>query len=77
MRPDPLLIWLLILALYFGIVAAACLLPIGDAMTLEISGHSIGQGAQNLSFAGDLLNVSIMQNDTGQGWNVTLLGAST
>jgi hypothetical protein len=74
MRFDPLYVWLLLLAPYFGIIAV-CLLNV-NAMTLEISGHSAGQGAQNLSFAGDLLNVSIVQNGTGQGWNVTLVGVS-
>lgn len=71
MRLDPLLIWLLILAMYFGIVAVACLLPTGHAATLNISGNISGQGFQNLSYAGDQLNVSILQNTFGCTWNIT------
>lgn len=58
---------LVLLALICGCIAA-------DAVTLSITGHSSGQGYQNLSYAGDLLNVSIMQNNTG--WNISLNGGS-
>jgi hypothetical protein len=46
----------------------------GQAVDLSITGHITGQGIQNLSYAGDLLNVSIYQN--GSGWNFTLLGGA-
>ena len=58
---------LILLALTCGCIAA-------DAVSLSISGHSTGQGFQNLSYAGDLLNVSILQN--GTGWNISHLGGS-
>jgi hypothetical protein len=54
---------LVLIALTCGCIAA-------DAVTLSISGHSSGQGLQNLSYAGDLLNVSILQN--GTGWNFSI-----
>lgn len=46
---------------------------IAGAVSLEISGHAAGQGYQNLSFSGDLLNVSLWQN--GTAWNITAMGA--
>lgn len=58
-------------ALYFGLISAVCLLS-AHALELTISGSSTGQGTLNLSFAGDLINVSILQNSSWQGWNVTL-----
>lgn len=78
MRLDPLPIWLAVLAMCFGIVAAVCLLTTTPAHCIElnISGHSIGQGMQNLSFVGDLINVSILQNSSFQGWNITIQGAT-
>lgn len=48
------------------------LLTTGQAVELSISSNSAGQGLQNLSFVGDHLNVSIQQNSSWQGWNVTL-----
>jgi hypothetical protein len=45
-----------------------------DAVSLSISGYSSGQGVQNLSFAGDLLNINISQNSSFQGWNITIQG---
>jgi len=68
MKIDQLYLWLACLALYFGIISFACL---ASAMSLSIMGHSSGQGLQNLSFAGDLLNVSILQNATAMDWNIT------
>jgi hypothetical protein len=72
MRLDPLYFWLAVLAICFGIMALVLLLPIGDALELSITGHSAGAGYQNLSFAGDLLNVSIQQN--GSSWNLSIGG---
>jgi len=57
----------------FLIFLAFCILSmLADAVTLQVRGHSTGQGLQNLSFTGDLLNVSLWQN--GSGWNISLLG---
>jgi hypothetical protein len=62
--------------LAFGVLCLAWWLfsPV-CCIELNISGHSSGQGVQNLSFVGDLINVSIQQNSSWAGWNVTL-GAS-
>ena len=46
-----------------------CLLILAGAVELHISGSSSGTGLQNLSFVGDALNVSLLQN--GTGWNIT------
>lgn len=66
--------WYVLLLLFFGgawyIISS---LP-ADAMTLSIQGHSTGTGYQNLTFAGDLLNVSLAQN--GSAWNLSLQGAA-
>jgi len=73
MTLKELLIGIAALALGCGIVAAVCLLIApAHAIELSIMGHSSGQGMQNLSFVGDALNVSILQNSSFQGWNVTL-----
>jgi hypothetical protein len=61
-------ILLALLVITCGCIAA-------DAVSLNISGHSSGQGYQNLSFAGDLLNINISQNSSFQGWNITIHGA--
>jgi hypothetical protein len=73
MRIDPLYIWLAALAIISGIFYIICLHA--GAVELSITGSATGQGIQNLSFVGDALNVSILQNSSFQGWNVTL-GAS-
>jgi hypothetical protein len=46
-----------------------CLSILAGAVELHISGSSSGTGLQNLSFVGDALNVSLLQN--GTGWNIT------
>jgi hypothetical protein len=56
-----------LLVLLCGCIAA-------DAVSLNISGHFSGQGFQNLSYAGDLLNVNLSQN--GTGWNIILGGVA-
>ena len=60
--------------------AAACmwmlvfaLLILAGSVELHISGSSSGTGLQNLSFVGDALNVSLLQN--GTGWNITAVSA--
>lgn len=76
MRPDPLHIWLLILALYFGIISAACLLTTpGQAVELFISGNSAGQGLHTLSFLGEHLNASIMQGNNST-WLINATGVA-
>ena len=61
------------LVLYFDAIILHCLLTApAHGIELSITGHSSGQGLQNLSFVGDLINVSILQNSSFQGWNVTL-----
>jgi hypothetical protein len=72
MRPDPLHIWWGALAFCTGMALVLAMLSVGQAIELSIVGHSSGQGLQNLSFYGDALNVSILQNGSWQGWNVTL-----
>lgn len=63
------------LALYFGaIILLVVLIAPAHGIELSIMGHSSGQGMQNMSFAGDLINVSILQNSSWQGWNVSLGG---
>jgi hypothetical protein len=72
MRPDPLHIWWGFLAFWSGIILCLAMLSVGQAVELSIVGQSTGQGLQNLTFCGDALNVSILQNGSWQGWNVTL-----
>jgi hypothetical protein len=54
----------------FGLwLLTLCLSILAGAVELHISGSSSGTGLQNLSFVGDALNVSLLQN--GTGWNIT------
>lgn len=71
MTLKELLLGIAVLALGCGIVAAVCLL-IAPAHGIELSimGHSAGQGYQNLSFVGDALNVSILQNESFRNWSI-------
>jgi hypothetical protein len=41
---DRIWFWYLALAIWLGFIAAVCLLPIGHAATLSISGSAIGNG---------------------------------
>lgn len=50
------------------LASLACCL-VADAVTLNIFGSSSGDGLQNLSFSGDRINVSLLQN--GTGWTIT------
>lgn len=49
------------------LVCGGCVMA--DAVSLTISGHSSGQGTQNLTFVGDLMSVNLSQN--GTTWNIT------
>jgi hypothetical protein len=42
-----------------------------NAVSLWISGHSIGSGNLSMNFSGDALNVSILQNGTAWLINAT------
>lgn len=46
-----------------------CLSILAEAVELHITGSSSGTGLQNLSFVGEALNVSLLQN--GTGWTIT------
>lgn len=61
------------LILMIFLASLACCL-VADAVTLSISGHSSGDGQQNLSFSGDRINVSLSKN--GTGWNITAEGGA-
>jgi hypothetical protein len=65
----PFLIFLACLALYFGLLSILAI--VAGAVELLIVGNATGQGFQNLSYAGDDLNVSILANTFGCFWNVT------
>ena len=65
--------------LIMGLVVCILALSLpSDAVSLEISGHSTGTGLHNLTFLGDLLDVSIQQGNASDFWriNVTALEAS-
>ena len=66
----PPLLWYLMLA---AILALALLQVSADAVELQIvqiSGNSSGQGLHSLEFAGDLLNVSILQGGNNSFWHI-------
>ena len=54
-------------------ILGLCLSILAGAVELHISGSSSGTGLQNLSFVGEALNVSLLQN--GTGWNITAVTA--
>ena len=56
------------------LVSACCLAVTGKAANLTISSSAniTGQGHMDLSYTGELLNVSIWQNS--HGWNITAEG---
>jgi hypothetical protein len=77
MSHNPLLLVVAVMAAYlFFCSAISTLMGSAEAVSLSISGHSSGTGYQNLTFAGNLLNVSILQNISWRGWNVSIMGAS-
>jgi hypothetical protein len=67
--------WYAALAICIIVLAAACLLPIGHAMTLQISGSSTGQGLHNLTFLGDHLNATLQQGNNST-WQINASGAA-
>jgi hypothetical protein len=71
LRDDPLA-WILAVVAICAILWA--LSQAGGCVNLEFAVHSVGHGWQNLSFAGDLLNVSLLQN--GSSWNLSAMGAA-
>jgi len=58
------------LALLAVFILASLYVWISGAVELSISGHSLGSGWQSMSFAGDLLNVSILQMGDTLTWQV-------
>ncbi len=77
----PPLLWYLMLAAIAAILALALLQVSADAVELQIvqiSGNSSGQGLHSLEFAGDLLNVSILQGNRSSFWHINATaGGST
>lgn len=71
MKPDPLYIWLGILALWFGILGAACLITPGHSVMLEESMNSSGQGYHSLDTSPEATVI------LGPGNNVSLSGLIT
>jgi hypothetical protein len=65
------IMWAAVALLCVGVAFMVYSMPI-DAVSLSISGQARGQGVQNLSFAGDLLNVSL--NQSSLGWNLSVVG---
>jgi len=68
----PPALWYLLLAAIAIILALALLhVPAGavELQIVSISGNSSGQGLHSLEFAGDLLNVSILQGN-GSTWHI-------
>jgi hypothetical protein len=68
-----LIVWDIFLAVCVLGVYVVALHP-AQAVELSITGSVSGQGVQNLSYAGDLLNVSILQN--GTVWNLSIIGGA-
>ena len=69
----PPTLWHLILAATAFILALALLHASASAVELQIvsiSGNSSGQGLHSLEFAGDLLNVSILQGGNNSFWHI-------
>jgi len=68
----PPTLWYLMMAAIALILALALLHATAGAVELQIvsiSGNSSGQGLHSLEFAGDLLNVSILQGN-GSTWHI-------
>ena len=58
MKPDPLYIWLGILALWFGILSAACLIMPGHSVCLEETMNATGKGYHSLEVLPDISNLN-------------------
>ena len=69
----PPTLWHLMLVALSAILALALLHVSVNAVELQIvsiSGNSSGQGLHSLEFAGDLLNVSILQGSNNSFWHI-------
>ena len=69
----PAVLRYLLLAAAASILALALLHVSAQAVELQIvqiSGNSSGQGLHSLEFAGDLLNVSILQGNSSSSWHI-------
>ena len=69
----PPTLWYLMLATIAVILVLALLHATAGAVELQIvsiSGNSSGQGLHSLEFAGDLLNVSILQGNSSESWHI-------
>jgi len=64
--------WWLVWSIIIGYAVFVLWLGDAQAVSLQISGHSTGRGIQNLTFVGDLLNVTISQNATFQNWSISV-----
>lgn len=58
MKPDPLYIWLAVLAMWFGIPSAACLIMPGHSVCLEETMNATGQGYHSLEVLPDISNLN-------------------
>jgi hypothetical protein len=70
-RIPPALLYLLLAAAVYLLMLA--FMHTGSGVELQIvsiSGNSSGQGLHSLEFAGDLLNVSIMQGNSSSFWHI-------
>lgn len=72
---DRLHFWYAALAIGVCILAAAWLMPIGNAMTLQITGSSTGQGLHNLTFWGEHINATLFQGNNTT-WQINASGAA-
>ncbi|MCK9569485.1 hypothetical protein M0R72_11145 [Candidatus Pacearchaeota archaeon] len=81
MRLDPIYLWFGFLAICIGIISLACLLPIGDAVCLEVRGNATGQGMHTLEVLPDLVNLTSAEATyllgPGYGYNVSKNGLVT
>ena len=69
----PPVLWYLMLAATAFILALALLHATAGAVELQIvsiSGNSSGHGSHTLEFAGELLNVSILQGNSSSSWHI-------
>ena len=77
MKPDPLYIWLAVLALWFGILGAACLITPGHSVMLEETMNSSGQGYHSLEISTEAMVLLGPGNNVSLSGLVTFLNGST
>jgi hypothetical protein len=65
MKMNTFVIFLVCLALYFGMLSILAI--VADSATLSISGSAVGNGSQIFQIAGE--NITAVWN--GTSWNVT------